>query len=451
MRLEPALRIALIFTAVSLFYIVLSDRIVEQIVADSAIGMVQTAKGAAFVLLAAFVIYYLIRAELKKQARLREVALRSQRLEAIGQLATVMAHDFNNILTIIIGAVEMSEDTLPPEHPAHAHLGNAMSAAEWAGRLTNRMLVFSRQGQLPPQPVDVNQSAQQLTPLLSMATGEQVSLRFDLSDGLPPVQAEPSKFENILLNLIINARDAMHGGGEIVLETARERVDTKLTEGTWTVPPGDYVTVLVRDTGHGMSKHVMEKVLDPFYTTKPLGKGTGLGLTTLREGMQAWDGHLVITSARGVGTTVKMYLTPASHKAAPNPEKMPPDKAAGRKGETILLVENEAKVRGAVADQLKRLGYDVRTAANVADAREILRTGGTIDLLLSDIMLDGKTTGVALAKQARVENKSLKLMLMSGFTDPVLTAEIANFADLGWLAKPFDRTTLNRELRKLLG
>ena len=261
LRLRPALRIALVYAIISLSYIILSDMLVEQSFTDSQFRLIQTLKGALFVSLSAIVIYFLIRAELKKQDRLREIALRSQRLEAIGQLAIVMAHDFNNVLTVVIGALEMIEDTLPPDHPALVHLTTAISAADRAGRLTHRMLVYSRQGQLPPRPVDVNQCAQEMIPLLNLAIGEQISLRLDLADGLPPVNAEPCKFENILLNLIINSRDSMLKGGEVVLETGRERIDTQLTDGAWTVPPGDYVTVLVRDTGHGMSKQVMAQVL----------------------------------------------------------------------------------------------------------------------------------------------------------------------------------------------
>lgn len=428
----------------------MSDALVEKIVPDISARLVQTTKGAVFVLFSALVIFLLIRAELKKQERLREAALRAERLEAVGQLAAVMAHDFNNVLTVVIGSLEMSEDTLPPGHPARAHLATSMYAAERASRLTRQMLIFSRQGQMPPQPVDVNKSAEQLTPLLNMATGEQVSLRFSLAEGLPPVIAEPSKFENILLNLIINSRDAMPRGGEVVLETARERVETQLSNGPWTVPPGDYVTVLVHDTGHGMSQQIMERVLEPFFTTKPVGKGTGLGLTSLRESMRSWQGHLMITSAGGAGTAVKMYLTPTGLQDPEGPAEPLPDTTAGSKGETILLVEDEADVRAAVANQLKSLGYEVRSAANVSEALQVLRAGHKVDLLLSDFMLDGNMTGVGLAKQARSEDLGLKIILMSGYADPVLTAEMADFAELGWLAKPFDRSTLSCELRKLL-
>ncbi|NYS25500.1 response regulator [Rhodobacteraceae bacterium 2376] len=450
MQFAPDLRIALIFAALSVSYIFVSDRLVELFVDDVRSGTVQTAKGTAFVLVSALVIYLLIRAELAKQERLRQAAMRAQRLEAIGQLATVMAHDFNNILTVAIGSAEIAEDALPPVHPARIHLENSMNAAEKAGKLAHQMLVFSRQGHLPSQPVDANQSINDLIPLLTLATGEQVSLRCKLAHGLPPVNAEPYKFENILLNLIINARDAMPQGGEIVLETARERLDAQVSDEIWTVPPGEYVTVSVRDTGHGMSKPIMRKILEPFYTTKPMGRGTGLGLTTLREGMQAWKGHLQITSAVGLGTTIKMYLRPAPYDIPTTREEKRTDATVSSRGETILLVENEADVRASVASQLKNLGYVVRTAADLPEACELLRAGHMVDLLLSDIMLNGTETGVALAKQARAFDKGLKVVLMSGYADPVLTAEMANFADLGWLAKPFDRFTLNRELRRLL-
>jgi signal transduction histidine kinase len=320
MRFEPALRIALIYAGFSLFYIFVSDVLVEHLVADTGARMVQTAKGTIFVLFSALVIYFLIRAELKKRARLREVALRAQRLEAIGQFATAMAHDFNNILTVVIGGLDMSEDILPPDHPAHVHLANSRNAAEKAGELTHRMLIFSRQSHLTPRPVDVNQSAKELIPLLNLATGEKVSVRCKLSDELPPVIAEPSKLQNILLNLIVNSRDAMPSGGDIFLETDRERVESQLSNGPWTVPPGDYVTVLVRDTGEGMSKKIMEKVSEPFFTTKPMGKGTGLGLTTVRDSMRAWQGHLMITSSSGLGTTVKMYLPATGQEPPPQGE-----------------------------------------------------------------------------------------------------------------------------------
>lgn len=448
MRLEPALRIGLIYTLIGLTYVFVSDNLVEHLVTNSSSTRVQTAKGAGFVLLSALAIYLLIRVELRKQERLREAALRAQRVEAIGQFATVMAHDFNNMLMVVIGALEMSEDTLPPAHPARVHLSNSMNAAERAGELTQRMLVFSRQGQMRTQPVDVNQNAQELTPLLNLATGEQVAVRYSFSEDLPPVIAEPCKLQNILLNLIINARDAMPGGGDVVLETARERVESELSNGPWTVPPGDYVTVSVRDTGHGMSKQVMGKLLEPFFTTKPVGKGTGIGLTTTNDSMRAWRGHLMITSAKGRGTTVTMYLTPATLADSARPARGP-DVTADSKGETILLVENDADVRAAVAGNLKSLGYAVQTAANAFEAGQILQAG-RVDLLLSDIMLDGTGTGVALAKQARSDDKGLKVILMSGYADAALTAELADFGDMGWLEKPFDRSRLSCELRRAL-
>jgi len=354
------------------------------------------------------------------------------------------------MLMVLLGSLELSEDTLPPEHPARAHLAIAMNAAEKAGGLTHRMLVFSRQGHLPTQSVDVNQSARELAPLLNLAAGENVLLQCNLSEGLPPVMAQPGKFENILLNLIINARDAMPKGGDVVLETAAERVESQLSDGQWTVPPGDYVTVLVRDTGHGMSKQIMKRITEPFFTTKPVGKGTGLGLTTLRDSMQAWQSHLMITSSGGLGTTIKMYLTPADLEDPASVKEKTPAMTAGSNGETILLVENVSDVRSTVTDQLKSLGYDVRSAASVPEAQEVLRGGCKINLLLSDIILDRDKTGVALAKLARSADKTLKIVLMSGYADPVLTSEMTSFAELGWLAKPFDRATLNRELRKLL-
>lgn len=450
MRIEPAIRIALIYAIISLFYLFVSDSLVDRLVADVNTRLVQTTKGTAFVLFSALVIYLLIRSELQKRQRLRDVAMRAQRLEAIGQFSTVMAHDFNNMLMVVIGALEVSEDTLPPDHPARAHLANALKASEKAGALTHRMLIFSRQGHLPAKSVDVNESARELAPLLNVATGQNVSLHCNLSEGLPPVIAEPCKFQNILLNLIINARDAMPNGGDVVLETARERVESQLTEGLWIVPPGDYVTIVVRDTGHGMSKHVMSKVLEPFFTTKPFGKGTGLGLTTLREGLDAWQGHLIITSASGVGTNVKMYLKIAESDDAATPALKSADIAGGTKGETILLVENDPEVCAAVSNQLQSLGYKVHTAATVTEARLILKNEGKVDLLLCDIYLDGTTSGAALAKQARTLDKDLKLILMSGYSDPGLTADLTDLSGLGWLAKPFDRSALRRELRKLL-
>ncbi len=412
MRIEPALRIALIYAVLSLFYVLVSDWLVEQVAADISAGLAQTTKGTVYASLSALVIYLLIRAELKKQRRLREVAMRTQRLEAIGQFATVMAHDINNMLMIMMGSLEFSQESLPPEHPAREHIANAMNAAEMAGGLTHRMLDFSRQPHLPSQPMDVNRSARELIPLLNLAAGENVSLRCNLSEGLPPVMAQPGKFENILLNLISNARDAMPNGGDVVLETAAERVVSPLSEGHWKVPAGDYVTVLVRDTGHGISKQIMERLLEPFFTTKPVGKGTGLGLTTLRDSMQAWQSHLMITSAGELGTTVKMFLTPARQMDPPDLEERTPQMTAAGKGETILLVDHAADARSAMTEQLKSLGHDVRSAASVPEAREALRDASMINLLLSNIMLDRDRIGVALAKLASAD-KTLKHVLKS--------------------------------------
>jgi len=451
MQLDYAARLALIYAAASLAYIFLSDWLAATYGADSHNALIQTAKGSGFVLFSAALIYILIRAEMRRQERLRKSAMRAQRLEAIGQLTTVMAHDFNNLLTVIMGSMEMIEDDLAPDHPAHKHVAMAMRAVDSGGLLTRQMLVFARQGHVRLQPVDVNASARQMIPLLSLATGENVTLSLELTESLPNVMAEPSQFENILLNLIINARDAMPKGGEICLSTARMTLAEPLREGVWTVPPGDYVAIAVRDGGHGISRKDMERVLEPFFTTKPFGKGTGLGLTMLRECTTRWSGHVHIASARNLGTTVTMYL-PAVDKvqdvgATAMSERARIPAGVARK---ILVVENETDVRNAICQQLRRLGHKVVEFDSGAKAMKALETQDRVDVLLSDMVLDGRITGVTLARQARERNKDIKVILMSGYSDPELTAEMAEFADLGWLEKPFDRESLQRELLRTL-
>ena len=309
--------------------------------------------------------------DLSARKEAEQALLQAQKMEAMGQLTGGIAHDFNNLLTVIVGNLEMLERKLPPGRPQEL-LGEALEAAEIGARLTTRLLAFARRSYLEPQVVNLNSFAFGLTDMLHRTLGETIYLSTALSPDLWPTRTDPSQIENVIINLAVNARDAMPKGGRLVLETRNVKIDEDFAASEEGLVPGDYVRLSVSDTGTGMPADVRERAFEPFFTTKEKGRGTGLGLSTIYGFARQSGGHATIYSETGKGTTVNIYLPrhlagePAAEGKAADEEV----KAGG--GELILVVEDDDRVRKLTINRLMDLGYRILEAENGAEALELL-------------------------------------------------------------------------------
>ena len=371
----------------------------------------------------------------------------AQKMDAVGHLTGGVAHDFNNLLTVIIGALDLDPQRIPAE--MRPSIEQALRAAERGASLTHRLLAFSRQQMLVTRSVDFNRLIGDMDELLRRTLGEHVEIELKLADDLWPALADSGQVENSLLNLAINARDAMPDGGKLTIETTNVHLDDDYASNNAEVAPGDYVMMAVTDTGTGMPPDVLAHVFEPFFTTKDVGKGTGLGLSMIYGFAKQSGGHAKIYSEVGHGTTVRLYLprltnqSPASDSAAPT---------APRKGggETILVVEDNPDVRRLVLRQLRDLGYEVIEAANGPQALQILDGGASIDLLFTDVVMPGGMTGRQLAEAAKVRRPGLKTLFTSGYTeDSILRLGKLN-PGVRLLSKPYRKHELATRIRETL-
>lgn len=445
----PPLRVAGIYLLASVVYILISDWLVEDGGWRGWLPGIQTGKGLAFVCLSAVLIHFLIARELRRRKAVERQLMRAQRMEAVGQLTSSVAHDFNNFLTVILGNLEMIQEDARVRSELRKRADHAMLAAERGADLTRRLLAFSRKQSLEPRLVDVNDCVAQMKMLLGSVLGEGIGVEADLAPGLPPVLADPGQLETAVLNLALNARDAMPSGGTILLATTSVSVDADQTSGKWQVAKGKYVVITVHDDGFGMSQRVQDRLIEPFFTTKPAGEGTGLGFSMTHGFVKQSGGHVVVTSEVGRGTSVKLYF-PEAAPAKPLPAD-PPIHAPGRGGsETVLLVENDIAVRDVLNDLLTRLGYRVLLASQADEAREHLAGDINVDLLMTDIVLVGQCSGIRLVNEVRQTRPSIPVLVISGLADPTITGTLADPANVGWIAKPFSRLTVAQRLRELL-
>lgn len=377
-----------------------------------------------------------------------EAALRhAQKMEAIGRLTGGVAHDFNNLLTVIIGALDLLNRRSDPDPVSTRLAGYAMEAAVRGERLTKQLLAFSRREVLNPERVSPDRLIREFSPLMDRAvgTGIQVMLRLDASSA--DVLVDRSQFESAMLNLAVNARDAMPEGGSIRIETRRIRLE----RGTTEIEPGSYVEVSVADTGSGMDADTLSRVFEPFFTTKPVGQGSGLGLSQVYGFARAAGGQVLIESQLGAGTTIRIQLPELSQPAV---EVKRPASDADRlpegSGETILVVEDEPAVLVVTANALGNLGYGVRTATDAASALEALSTGPAVDLLFSDIVMPGGINGIELAREARRTNPALRILLTSGFAADAMKGQGPLPEGVDILAKPYRQADLARAIRAAL-
>jgi signal transduction histidine kinase/CheY-like chemotaxis protein len=385
-------------------------------------------------------------------AAAREELAQAQRLEAIGQLTGGVAHDFNNLLTVISGNLELIKraggDAEKIERLAQA----AMEAAQRGGRLVSQLLTYARKHTGRPQTINLNQLIVNVEHLMHRVIGEQVEVVTTLSPVLAPVQVDPAQFESALLNLAINSRDAMAGGGRMMIETTNAIVDQYHAANNPEISPGRYVVITVSDTGTGMTPAVLARAFDPFFTTKEVGKGSGLGLSQVYGFAKTAGGHVNIDSEPGVGTTVRLYLPQSADRiisSEPEAETASLQPASG--GGTILVVEDDQEVLAVTAESLRKLGYQVVTAANAMQALEILAADQPIDLLFSDVVMPGGVNGAQLAVRARHVRPDLKVLLTSGYPAAALSLEHGLPDDLDIVGKPYQRDELAKKLKLVIG
>jgi PAS domain S-box-containing protein len=381
------------------------------------------------------------------ERRLLEEQLRqAQKMEAVGQLTGGLAHDFNNLLAVIIGNLDLAAETVR-DGATREPIEEALGAAQRGAELTRALLAFSRQQPLQPRAVAVADLITSLRGLLQRALGERVVIETRLAPGLGPALADPAQLEAALLNLAVNARDAMPKGGRLVIETADSQLDHDYAAVHPEVVPGRYLLVAVSDSGAGMSAETVRRAFEPFFTTKGPGEGSGLGLSMVHGFAKQSGGHVSIYSEQGFGTTVRLYLPFAQPAAEVGEVQGEASSEPRAKGETILVVEDQAEVRRIVVRQLTSLGYRVLEAEDASTAFQALRTGTPIDLLFTDVVMPG-VSGIEVAAAARAARPGLRVLLTSGFADGLAGGAPVGVAD-AVLTKPYRRWDLARRIRSL--
>ncbi|MET0375153.1 MAG: ATP-binding protein, partial [Rhizorhabdus sp.] len=395
-------------------------------------------------------------AALREQMAARESAEEQMRqmhkMESIGQLTGGIAHDFNNMLAIVIGSLDLARRRLSDPERLLRYIDNAHEGAERAAALTARLLAFSRQQPLAPVAVDVNKLVAGMSELLQRTAGEQYMIETVLAGGLWRTFVDPGQLENAVLNLAVNARDAMPEGGHVTIETANAYLDDDYARSRGDVTPGQYVMLSVTDTGTGMTSDVIAKAFDPFFTTKPVGKGTGLGLSQIFGFMKQTGGHAAIYSEPGHGTTVKLYIPRHIGQVADTPSRPAIDETVvpiARPGETILVVEDEQRVRHFSVDALRELGYVVISAANGTDALKALGEQPSITMLFTDIVMP-EMNGRKLADAALEKRPDVKVLFTTGYTRNAVVHNGMLDAGVAFLPKPFSVTQLGVKVREVL-
>jgi len=388
----------------------------------------------------------------ERALRKSEAALRqAQKMEAIGMLAGGVAHDFNNLLGVIIGNLEFIADRAQIDDDMREMVQDTLDAALRSASLTQQLLAYSRRQPLIPKVVSIARLVSNLTELMRRTIGETVQIRTRIPGNLWRVRVDPNQFDTALLNLAVNARDAMPGGGVLTIETDNVVLDQSYADQHADMTAGEYVLIAVTDTGTGMPKEVTEKALEPFFTTKPVGKGTGLGLSMVYGFVRQSNGHLEINSEAGRGTTVKLYFPGVDIGSKDQVRPAAPDTvplACG--GEVILIVEDDAAMRKFVVSLVASLGYVAIEAEDGEAARQLLDQTGHVDLLLADVMLPNGMSGLDVARAAQARRPGLHVLFMSGYTRNAVVHNGALDEGVHLLTKPFRRADLARKLRQVL-
>ncbi len=383
------------------------------------------------------------------EQRLLEAQLRqAQKMEAVGQLAGGVAHDFNNLLTVIKGYCRLVTDDPQPEEKVRANVAQIESAAERAAALTQHLLAFSRKQVLQPKVIDLNALVENLQKMLRPLIGEGIELSIALAPNVGAVKADPGQIEQVIMNLIMNARDAVAGRGRITVETANIQVDEEYSRDHDGVRPGSYVMLAVSDTGVGMDPQTKARIFEPFFTTKELGRGTGLGLSTVYGIVKQSGGHIWVYSEPGQGTTFKVYFARVESPVAVVPQSH--GSAPPRGQETILLVEDDAQVRELTCSLLQQHGYSVVVAENAKALANICSThAAPIHLLLTDVVMPD-TGGREVARQVSARWSNIKVLYMSGYTEDSIVHRGVLDDDTFFLPKPFTPAELSNKVREVL-
>ncbi|MBE7467429.1 MAG: response regulator [Planctomycetes bacterium] len=373
----------------------------------------------------------------------------SQKLEAIGQLAGGVAHDFNNLLTIINGRCQLAIERLAAEDPLFTELELILKTGERAAALTRQLLAFSRKQILAPRTLNLNSIVSEMQRMLSRLISEDIELLTVLEPLLGAIKADPSQVEQVIMNLVVNARDAMPQGGRLTIETRNAELDDAYARSHPSVKPGAYVMIAVADTGVGMDEATQAKIFDPFFTTKELGRGTGLGLSTVYGIVRQSEGHIWVYSVPGQGSVLKVYF-PRVYSAVDTVVKAELAKTAEAGKATILVAEDEQAIRDLIREILTVRGYTVLTASDGEEAFRLAQThSGTIDLLMADVVMP-KLSGKDLAARVVALRPEIQTLYMSGFSDDTLTNRGVLSGDVEFIEKPFTLDTLTDRVKSIL-
>jgi signal transduction histidine kinase/CheY-like chemotaxis protein len=393
-----------------------------------------------------------LRAEIDERERVEAALRQSQKMEAIGQMTGGVAHDFNNLLTVIVASLGMIERSVHDPKRVGRFATAALAAANRGARLTQQLLAFARKQTLRPQTLNANSLLHEFDRLIRRAVTDAIEIHHETDPALLPCQVDPGQFESAILNLVVNARDAMPNGGRLTITTRNVDFGLKDVALRPEVKPGRYAMVAVSDTGEGIAPEDLPRVFEPFYTTKEVGKGTGLGLSQVYGFVKQSGGHVMIESAVGAGTTVRIYLPEATE--TPSEEPAPPDdtgQIAEETTGTILVVEDDPHVREIAVETLRDLNYRVLSAENGPAALDILDRAERIDALFTDVIMPRGMNGVQLALEARRRRSDIKVLLTSGYTDQALSPLHGSSDSFPILPKPYQGGDLERKIREVLG
>ena len=393
-----------------------------------------------------------VREEIDKRSEAEEALRQSQKMETVGQLTGGIAHDFNNLLQIVSGNLDMLKRKLKDEDSQlHRYAERAMTGADRASTLTQRLLAFSRRQPLAPKPIDINKLVPGMSELLHRTLGEIIEVEAVLAPRLWPVETDPNQLENAIINVAINARDAMPGGGKLTIETQNTHLDSCYAAQNAGITAGQYVVLCISDTGVGMDQDTISKAIEPFFTTKEVGKGTGLGLSMVYGFVKQSGGHFKIYSEPGEGTTIKIYLPRLMGKVVEVEDPQPLPLAEGSSSETILVCEDDEDVRKYSVEVLRELGYQVLEAGDGPAALKILSdTSVRIDLLFTDVVLPRGMTGAVLAKEASKIRPSLKTLFTTGYARNAIVHQGRLDPGVELLTKPFSYADLASRVRDML-
>ncbi|WP_207477662.1 histidine kinase famiy protein [Arenibaculum pallidiluteum] len=373
-------------------------------------------------------------------------ARQAQKMEAIGQLTAGLAHDFNNLLQVITGNLEIATARAGSDEALRRAIGHADRAARHGARLTQQLLAFARKQRLDPKRVSLNTLVLEFSEMLMRTLSDRVDLRLDLKPGLPTCTIDPVQLEMALLNVLINARDAMSGGGKVTVATATLSLDGNAAAHH--LPSGNYVVLCVTDEGPGMPPEILQRAAEPFFTTKR--PGTGLGLSMVHGFLQQSHGRLEIDSTPGRGTTVRMIFPVDVERAVPPQPSVEPGEGPAPGAETILLVEDSDDVRQVAETHLRGLGYRVVPARSGEEALELLERQGPVDLLFTDLVMPGGMGGLVLAQRVREQHPGTPVLLTTGYTDDVASHGSAPGSTMRVLSKPYRRSELAEAIRAAL-